>query len=588
MQLQHVGSSSLRGALFLLVTTSALACAPAAFAQSVPNAGTLLNEQRTTPRPPRPPAEEPAPTLAIEGKPKGTAIGSVSMTIRTIALTGDRDLIAAERLEAMVQPAIGRTLDHAGLQAIADDITRTLRQRGYALAYAYLPRQDVTDGALTITVVAGRLEQQGGGVTVTGRTRIPARRLAAIVDTAREGDAPLRSAPLERAVLLVNDLPGITASATLRPGATAGTSHIDVQANEASLIGIDLSVDNYGSPSTGSTRVGGGVRLVDPLHIGDQLIGAVRVTSGSTLGNVVYALPLTPSGLSLTLSGSYLDYRVNQAQFRALDLTGSAASLSAQLAYPIVRSRRSNLYAALAFEHLVLKDDVRGVSISDRRVDDVTLNLSATLIDAIGAGGITDAGVTMTVGTVDLSRNRDQWLVDRLTARIDGTYARANGHLAREQMLDRDQHWSLFASMTGQIASDNLDSSQKFLSGGPSGVRGYAVGDGIGDQGLLGTLEVRRSLAVRPLRANVQLLGFVDGARVWADRHPWSNPGFAASDDSRGLYAAGIGLNASGSQWSLRTALARRIGGDSSQNALLVGTVDRSDWRAWCQAAFRF
>ncbi|MCD8565793.1 MAG: hypothetical protein LRY53_09230 [Burkholderiaceae bacterium] len=50
---------------------------------------------------------------------------------------------------------------------------------------------------------------------------------------------------------------------------------------------------------------------------------------------------------------------------------------------------------------------------------------------------------------------------------------------------------SLWLSFSGQWASQNLDSSQKFSLGGPQGVRAYPVYEGTGDQGWLGTVEAR-------------------------------------------------------------------------------------------------
>ena len=570
--------------LSLFAGAGSLLAGSSVFAQTVPNAGSLLNEQRSTAPSPAAPTKGQEPVLALPEARAAVAPGTVAVTLKAITFSGDTALAAAEQLDGLLQPAIGRTLDHPGLQALADVVTRHLRARGYAIAYAYLPRQDVTDGTVTITVVGGRLGRGHDAVTVDGKTRIKPSRIAATVLAAARGDAPLRTADLERGMLLVNDLPGMSARATIVPGAAAGTSRLVIDAREAGLIGGELSIDNYGSPSTGMLRSGAGLRLTDPLHIGDEATIAARVTTGSTLVSGYYALPLTASGLRLTLSGSHLDYRVDQARFRALRLTGLAATVTAQLSYPIIRTRQGSLFATAGIEHLALKDNARGQNISNRRVDDVNLGLGAT---RIGRRGVTEASLTATVGKVDLSRNADQLLVDRLTAAVDGTYGRAAGRLSRTQTLDTAERWTLFAGLSGQVASRNLDSSQKFLVGGPFGVRAYAIGEGIGDQAVLGTIELRRSIQLPTLKAALQLVAFADGSQVWLNRDPWIGA-TASGDNSRGLYAAGIGVNAAGPRWSLRTAMARRIGGDDRQTALLIGTTDTSDWRGWFQAAVRF
>jgi hemolysin activation/secretion protein len=63
--------------------------------------------------------------------------------------------------------------------------------------------------------------------------------------------------------------------------------------------------------------------------------------------------------------------------------------------------------------------------------------------------------------------------------------------------------------VNGQYALQNLDASEKFFLGGPSGVRGYPVSEGGGSQGHLGTVELRTKLP-----KNWELRLFYDSGRV--------------------------------------------------------------------------
>ena len=66
--------------------------------------------------------------------------------------------------------------------------------------------------------------------------------------------------------------------------------------------------------------------------------------------------------------------------------------------------------------------------------------------------------------------------------------------LGRLQSLDwlPGDGWSFCGSVRGQWANRNLDPSEKFLLGGPYGVRAYPVGEALGDHGWLATAELRK------------------------------------------------------------------------------------------------
>ena len=82
---------------------------------------------------------------------------------------------------------------------------------------------------------------------------------------------------------------------------------------------------------------------------------------------------------------------------------------------------------------------------------------------------------------------------------------------------------SLYGGISGQLASGNLDASEKMVLGGMDGVRAYPQGEGFGDEGLLATVEARRMMPGLSDRVpgQVHLLAFVDGGRISIDKDPW-------------------------------------------------------------------
>ena len=562
-------------------------------AQVPPSAGQLLNEQQRT-LPPAPPAGVAPPTTGVApAAPAADASQSAGLAVRlrSVRFSGATELAASENLAALAAPSIGRTLGHGELQQIAEAATRQLRARGYVLARAYLPRQDLTEGDLEIAIVAGRLQSGADRIAVKGQTRIDPARLRAIAEAALPEGRPVRGDDLERAVLLINDVPGITARSTLERGNEPGTSRLVVDATEGAPVQGSAWTDNYGNRSTGSARVGAQVLLNDPLRLGDAASLGVSKSSGSTVALFNYSVPLTASGLRLNAGASYLRYHVDQEAFTPLDLRGTARSGQIGLSYPVLRTRNANLTASATYEQRRLDDDALGARVRSRQVEGLSFALAGNRIDTFAGGGLWDGAAVLTAGRADLGGNAVDRIVDSLTARTDGSFQKVVLRANRLQNLGGTPgaEWTLFAGATGQLASGNLDSSEKFILGGPSGVRAYPVGEAAGDQGLLGTVELRRNIDIGGDR-KLQGLAFVDAGRVRLHKSAW--PGSLTNADGTNEYSlagAGVGANLWIGRWTLRAAVARTLGDNPGRSLAGLDADGRSSkWRGWVQAAYAF
>ena len=571
------------------VALAGSATAPWIFAQSLPDAGQLLNEHQQS-QPSAPQSTEPPPAFELPSEAVREGQSGLRVTLRSIRFSGDTELAEAEDLQRLVNPMVGKTLDHAGLQQLTDSLTRYLRGRGYVLARAYLPRQDLTEGNLEIALTKGKLQSDAARIEVGGATRSSTGRLRDIAEAALPQGKALRAEDLERALLLINDQPGITAQSALERGTEPGSSRLLISAKQGPVLSGGVSGDNYGNRSTGSARGNAQFNLADPLGIGDQFSLGLSKTTGSTIVGAGYSLPLTADGLRLHAAGSYLRYHVDQEQFRPLNLRGTAKSGSLGLSYPLIRSRLQNLNLSGTYEYKALKDEALGINLRDRELNNFTVALSGNRFDGLGGGGVTDAGIALTVGQLDLSGNRGDEYADRVGARSDGGFHKLNLRLSRLQSLGAASDWTLFAGASTQWASGNLDSSEKFLLGGPAGVRAYPVGEASGDHGWLATLELRRNLDLGLPGVKLQTLGFVDTGRIWLHEDAWAGSVNNAGDTNRyDLHALGLGANVWVGDFSVRTAVARTLDNNPGRGLSGLDADGRSsDWRAWLQASLAF
>lgn len=549
-----------------------------------PDAGTLLNEQRQMA--PSLPDRLPQPEKGVERPP--LVDSGVRVMVKGFRFTGLDGIATDAELQLLVAESIGKELSFDQLQGVAIRVTTYLREKkGYLLARAYLPRQDVTEGIIEIAIVAGRLD---GRVRVNVREprRISQSLLEGIVDRAVPEGSPARLERIERAALLLNDLPGISAHASLEPGSTPGTTRIIVDAAEGDLVSGFVGSDNYGDRYTGAWRGTGQVAANDPFGRGDQLILSLTGAENMFLGSAAYTLPLASTGISWSLVYTGLYYKLG-GDFAGLDADGRADTVQTGISYPVVRSRTASIRAGVDFEYQVLTDYANGSTIKERNIPLGRGTLAGSFFDTVGGGGLTSASIILSGGNLDLSGVADVQAQDDAGPGASGGFVRSTYSLARLQRLTRDV--SLFASVRGQLASGNLDSSQKFILGGPTGVRAYPVGEAAGDEGHAFTVETRFDLPFMPPWAAAQLVGFVDSGWVELHTEPW--PGAITTATGRNSYwlsGGGFGLNIGmPGRYSIRTSYARVIGDNPGRTQTGLNSDNRSsDQRFWLQAVVWF
>ena len=553
----------------------ALACglllsAPA-LAQVPPNAGSLLQQMEQS-RPQPPAAALPAPIAQPPAEMK--PVGGLSVTVRAFRFAGNR-LLTDEALQAAVQPFLNRPLGFSGLQEAAAAAARAYRQAGW-IVRVYLPQQDVTEGVVTLQIV----EAAFGGTQLEGALpdRIALERLQAIVSAAQPMGAPLNGDALDRALLLLDDLPGIAVSGNLKAGPREGETSLALKVTDKALTSGEASADNAGSRSTGAIRMLGTLYVNSPARLGDQAALTGIHTEGSDYARLGYTLPVGHQGLRLGASASRLSYRLVSPEFAELDARGNSTTLGLEASYPLIRSRQRNLNLLLNLDRKRFDNQSGGATTSLYRVDTLSLGLSGSLFDALG--GANSGSISLVSGKVDLAGSPNE-AADAATIRSAGNFNKLRYAFSRYQSLGTDR--SALVSVSGQMASKNLDSAEKFYLGGSMGVRAYPSSEGGGSEGVLASLELRQALP-----RNFILSGFYDWGRVTVNR----DNDFIGAATLNQYCLRGIGLALAWqprADLSLKATWARRIGDNPNPTASGLdqdGSLVRN--RYWLLASLAF
>ena len=232
--------------------------------------------------------------------------------VKRFRLAQPLDILSDEQLNTLLAAFLNRKNTIDDLKKAADKVIGYLQDKGYFFARAYLLKQDVSDQIVAITVVLGKLSGKTAGhpeivMESKSSTRVRYSVIENIVTSAMKDPNGLRMSELERALLLINDLPGVLAAGALMPGKESGSTALQLNLAEGPLFGFSAGADNYGSRYTGSERVTVGLVLNDPSGFADMARLDLASSTGtkSIAGN--YQVPLGGTGLTLNLGGNYLD-----------------------------------------------------------------------------------------------------------------------------------------------------------------------------------------------------------------------------------------------------------------------------------------
>ncbi len=371
--------------------------------------------------------------------------------VHSLRIAG-QTIFSESELRAASGFAPERSLDFQQLRTLATRIAEFYHARGYFLAQAYLPEQDVQGGSITIDVIEGRY----GKIDVNNGARIAPGIPAHVLRGLSSGDI-VANAPLERRLLLLSDIPGIRAKATLAPGTAVGTSDLLIDVTPGPRISGDIEADNGGSRYTGAYRFGGTINVNNLLGIGDRLsLRLLGSDGGLGYGRIAYQAPV--GNMTLGIAYAHLRYDLGR-EFKTLDGSGTADIFSAFASYPLIRSRRAKLYALGNFDDRFLRDDINAVqSRSRKRLAAGTLGLSGDYRDDFAGGGSSAFSLGWTIGDLDI-RSAAERTSDATTARSAGRYSKLQGSFSRLQTIAGP--FALYGLVRGQVAFDNLDSSEK-------------------------------------------------------------------------------------------------------------------------------
>lgn len=403
-----------------------------------------------------------------------------------------------------------RVLDLPGIEEISLErliqirilITQHYNQQGYLQSGAFIPLQEITDGKVKIRVVEGRLTK----INIEGLSHLNRNYIVARLPDLEE---PTKQADVERALSklrkdpLVKNIQGDISE--ISPGKNLLT--INIEENEP--LTSEFAITNSYSPSVGTL----GGTLSANYHLfgfGDRLGLEYTRTEGLTRYDGSYLFPVNSSNGTIGLSYTNADTKIVEDPISALDIQADYEAFALSYSQPVRLNEKSDLVLALEFELIDSETFVRedfSLAFVDGLPDGRSELSALRLIQEYFNRGDKSSLALRSQFSVGI----DLFEPTVTEVGIDGLFWSWQG---QGQWLRKLDNFLLVSSLNMQFSEDKLLPIEQISLGGTGSVRGYRQNLAIGDNGIVGSIELQMPL-IKARNWNLKLIPFVDAGTLW-------------------------------------------------------------------------
>lgn len=372
------------------------------------------------------------------------------------------------------------------LDEIAQSVTEYYRERGFILATAFVPEQEVADGVVRLNVLEGRL----GNVTVSNNEIFDPATVSRAFSS--ELGETVTDERIEGALRRINDLPGLRVRGSFSPGENIGETSLNLGVLEEKAWQASILFDNHGAETTGETRLFATAEWLNLMDRGHRfLVGALRSEGpdSSVYGLMEYELPVTRDGRGRvrgTLSTN--QFSVANLGVSQLNIVGETDNIGVLGTYQVLRGRTLNLSAQAGFTYKDVLFDVEGAPLLSR---DEQIQVANVAVDynqlwdeqqllLSGRLGV-DVGDVISGAVRDQSTNFTKLL---FSANLLKRFSVFNW------LTKNESFFNFVVRVNAQYSEKFLSSVEQFSIGGPNAVRAFGVSDVSVDSGAYSGFEL--------------------------------------------------------------------------------------------------
>ncbi len=419
-------------------------------------------------------------------------------------------------IDAAVEPYLGPDKTMADIDGARAALEKAYAAKGYQTVYVVLPPQTVRGGVVLLKATETKI----GAVAVNGVTHTTPERIQSALPSLAPGAVPNLKTLNTELVALNAQSTDRQVTPSMKPGKAPDTIDVALDVQDQLAVHGGLELNNKYSQDTHPLRLQANLSYDDLWGMGHSLSGLYSVAPEDPADGEVYALtysaPVPGTDIKLSLTG--LRSNSNVSTLGSTDVLGRGDSVTLAATWAL---GTSGDYFHYLQANVAWKDFNSTVSQGDQASPaPVTYYpLSLTYVgtfrepnDQLSFNG----GLTMSFRGLGSSTND----FDTARFRADGSFLYFKG--GASWLHNLPYGIDLFSEVDGQIANGPLISNEQFSIGGDGSVRGYLQSQGLGDDGIRSTIELR-SPSLAPWMGSYvgkhvddfRFVGFVDAARSW-------------------------------------------------------------------------
>jgi hemolysin activation/secretion protein len=392
---------------------------------------------------------------------------------------------------------------------IAGALTERYHANGYFLSRAFVPKQAIENGVITIRAVEGHIAKIDLQDPIADHWII--KQLTSDILKKK----PIKTKEIESFLLKMNDFPGISFRAVMSALKDPDASSIGgiklelVPQKDTST--ITVSANNFGSRFLGPYETSAEYRT-SVLPLQQTMVSGMSTVPVDELSyfSFSHSLPVW-SGVTLEMGGTrVLSYPGDT--LRRFEIKGQSNNLSLGVIFRAIRQREENLSVKVGLDGKNAKSDILATVLSDDRIRAIRTSATYDMMDRYR--GYNFASLTLSQGIEVLGSSRKG---DLNLSRGEAAPDFRKAEILVSRLQDLGSNFTLTSSLSGQFASGPLYSGEEFGYGGQNFGRAYDNAEIAGDHGIAASLEFRYTgVDLHPAIAPVPY-AFYDIGKIWND-----------------------------------------------------------------------
>ncbi len=425
-------------------------------------------------------------------------------------------VILPPEVEQVLAARLNQPLSLASLDDMVRAAIVAYRANDMPVVDVLVPQQQIQTGVLQLVVIEGRL----GNVIVEGNEYTSDDFLRSQISI-RQGEI-LSEGALMQDLAWINKNPFRRVDLIYSPGDTYGSTDVVLRTEDVRPFSVYTGYENSGNTLIGEDRFLAGFNWGGPLFLSNETTFSYQYVSDFDFdklqGHSAVWSSYLPWKHHLTLLGAFVSSDATiEVDDQILAIGGENQQGSVRYGIPLPRTKgRFTHDLELGFDY---KSSNSNLNFNQLEVFDTTSDVIQFSVgyNAIGRDrrGQTKLDTEVVVSPGGLTSQNDDDTFRSQRGGADSTYVYTRAGLERTDNLPNQ--FTLLTRLEGQLSSANLLASETLGAGGYDTVRGYEQRLVRGDNGILGSIEVRtpsisltNAAGFRNIRDGLQALTFYD------------------------------------------------------------------------------